>query len=692
MPVAKARAVPVPAAPGPAPTGYVDLVDVERGTRGWAVDTAEPGRPVRVELCVGAAVVATVQTSEQREDISEKFGQMLFAGFVFDMAAMEAIPKHARSPDDLMTVRFADGGATLGAGVPLPTSGAVAAKIASLPKAAPPLDNADIEMMLDVLRRQAAPLAQTALRPVPEGLRGYIETLVIDPSGTVWFIGWMRQGHPPEFGAVIADTGKHAAAAAIMSFAREDLPSDARGVLGILATEWRPGPATKAFHLFFGPGGRFHLSAHTPLRIIGFKELLGDYANMRERCVGDRHTEALQRMLAALEIWLPGRATGQRYGTECSLDRILLVPGLGCLAEGWIMSPMKRVEGLRMRVGASVMAARPESLFWKPRPDLATAFPRSEPMTRRAGFVAMFAGVGDTSDLADPVLKIMFEGGVSANWDIAAKVFRRLGHSATIEDALTFFPALQDEPFFARFARSAIAIQQDAPARLVTLRSSLPQTGLANGRAEAAIVAVLPDDRCDMFLLFEEMAQRIRLGGAVPRMVFLASAGAQRSDALWLFREFEETMRTPCSLMLVDEAEHALRLLPELLRETATARFVFLAPGMFLTESGWAEADRALAPGRDDLVLFGMKSDESVPSDEEASLGARSFAWSAAAFSAWSHGTPAFFGGFHRDNGLRHADPRHEVRPGAVRCTRRAAPTRLCLAVNEAVFGKEAAL
>ena len=678
-----------------ATVGFVDTIDVDNGTRGWAVDTADLGRPVRLQLCVGPIVVAEVETRETRDDISIKFGRKVAAGFVFDTETMVSLPGLALDQDDDVFVRFADSQIAVEAGIALPKSRTIAGQALSLAKPPPPPDSMDLEMVLDGLRVQAQPLVQLSLTPSQDGLRGYIETLVVDPAGVVWFVGWMKGGHPPEFGGVLSEEGKHPAAVAMMGFHREDLPGDAKGILGIMATDWRPGAETHDLQFYFGVGGRHHLRAHTPLRIISFKELLSDYASIRERCINDRHTGSLQRMLASLESWLPGRTAGLRYGTESSLDRALLIPGLGCLVEGWVMSPMKRIEGLRMRVGSSVMTARQESLYWKPRPDLAAAFPRSETMTKRAGFIALFSGQGDTSDLADPVMKIIFEGGGSANWDIPPHIFRRLGHSAAIEDALSFFPALQDEPFFPRFARAAIAVQREAIAGPVTLRAATPRSGLPGSfrsqEAPGAIVMVLPEDRCDVFLMFEEVAQRCRSNAPMPELIFVASAGANRSDALWLFREFEEATAIRSSLMLLDEAGHALAALPAILREAQVDRFLFVGAGMFLTASGWAQAEEVLGDGRSDLVLFGLEPDQSEPFDPDASITARCFAWSQTPFEAWSGTAPPFFGGFHRDNGLRRATKLHSVNPGAVRTTRALVPTRICSAVNEAVYLQQVA-
>ncbi|MEJ0045481.1 MAG: hypothetical protein WDN04_04595 [Rhodospirillales bacterium] len=49
-----------------------------------------------------------------------------------------------------------------------------------------------------------------------------------------------------------------------MTYTRDDLPADACGIIGVIASSWRPTSATSEFYVFFGPGGRFHLPRPTP--------------------------------------------------------------------------------------------------------------------------------------------------------------------------------------------------------------------------------------------------------------------------------------------------------------------------------------------------------------------------------------------------------------------------------------------
>ena len=673
-------------------SGFIDLIDARSGVRGWAVNLADPADPVRLQLCIGGRTVAETLASGERDDISTGLGVKARAAFHFDSAAMQAIPDFLDDPGDVLSVRLAATGQYLSfAGRPVTGADVVAqAGTQAAPAPERAASSADLGLLLDELQSHAASLAAQTLLPAPEALQGYIETVALTSSGQVWFMGWMQRGHLQEFSAVLVERRKYPAAVAVMSYLRDDLPLEACGVVGVIASSWRPNSTSTGVHLFFGGGGRFFMKSHDPLRLLQSGELAAEYEGIRDRCLGDGQAAALQRMLTSLESWQPSRTETQWFGTETSIDRVLLVPGLGCFVEGWVISPMKRVETLRLRVGASVMSAHPDSLYWKPRRDLLAAFPGSERLTERAGFVGLFTGDAEPDDFADPVLKVVFEGGNSANWPVPPRAFRRLGHSASVEDALMFFPALQDETFFSRFAEAAINAERGAMAAPVPI---------AIARSRRAMVFVLPEDRCDLFLLFEDIAhqvrqaagvQQLRQSGQIEALAFIAASRSNRSDALWLFREFQAAYGQPrgiaCSLLVIDDAAQAFSLLPDILREVGASRFLFAGSGVFLTAEGWTQAQRALSSGGADLVFLGLEAEEferRAPGDE---VSARCFVWSAGQFARWALTAPAFMGGFYKDNALGRADLERTVHANAARSTRAKLPTRTEDAVNAAVY------
>ena len=667
--------------------GFVDLVDCLQGVRGWALDLRSPGDPVLLELMVGEVVVAETTTDLGRHDISEALGLEVAPGFAFPPSVLELVAELAESGEDPVSVRFAGTDLALGMGEAPPKAEAIITRLRQLAAPAPSRGHtADLDLLLEDLRADAAALAEQALRPVPENLQGFIETMAIDTSGQVWVIGWMRRGHLTEFSAVISERRKIPAALAVMTYQRDDLPADACGIIGLLSSEWRPTSATSEFFVFFGSGGRFHLKDHAPLRFITSAELVAEYEHVRERCLGDGRAVTLQRMLGAMENWLPTRATGQGFATETSIDRILLVPGLGCLVEGWVVSPLKRIEGLRLRIGGATMTAQPDATYWKPRMDLRAAFAASDRLLQRAGFVALFTGESEPEEFGDPVFKIVFEGGSSANWPVPMKVFSRLGHSANVDDALMFFPALQEESFFARFAEATIRAQ---------LAAMNPPVPMKVARARRAVVMVLPQDRCDMFLLFEELTQQCRAGIGVDGsagigvdgIALIASSAANRSDALWLFQELQQSVSVPASLLVIDETAQAFAQLPEILRLIGANSFVFVGPGVFLTEAGWRHARTILRDNAPTLNFLALEPDEfDQMAAAEGGASARCFAWNTPHFVRWSAHAGGFLGGFHRENGLFRSNVPYAVHEGAARSSRWKLPTRIEDAVNTAVY------
>jgi hypothetical protein len=664
---------------GPIPyRGFIDVIDAAQGVRGWVLNLAEPENPQPVQLLVGDVPVAEITPDGPRADISQALGVRVTPGFAFDASWLAAAVEVADSDDDTVTVRIAETDYRLGSGERSLTVADIMEQQARPAAPAPRRTTAgDLQSLLDELREDAAALAEHGLRPTQDGMQGFIETVAIDPAGQVWVVGWMRRGHGTEFAAVISDQRKYAGAMALLTFARPDLDKDACGIMGLLSSDWRPGGNTSEFHVFFGDGGCFHLRSHLPVRFVTTTDLVAEYESVRSRCAVHGHAAALQRLLASLENWLPSRPGSQAYATETSIDRVLLIPGLGCLAEGWVLSPMKRVEALRLRIGGAVMSAQPEFTYWKPRPDLLSAFPGSEAVVARAGFVALFTGDGEPEDFADPMLKIVFDGGASTNFAIPHKAFRLLGHSALIEDALRFFPALQEEAFFPRFAEAAIRAQRGAMTAPVALAVS---------RTRRAFVLVLPEDRCDLFLLFEELMQQCRAGHVIDGIAFVASSKANRSDALWLFREFQAETTVPASLLVIDEAAHAFALLPDILHAVNAKRFVFVGAGVFLTEEGWRHARSALQTGGADLTFLGLEPDEFEQRSGHEHITARCFAWAAAPFLRWAATAAPFLGGYHRENGLYRSTVPHVLRHNAARTSRTAIPSRIQEAVNAAVY------
>jgi hypothetical protein len=224
-----------------------------------------------------------------------------------------------------------------------------------------------------------------------------------------------------------------------------------------------------------------------------------------------------------------------------------------------------------------------------------------------------------------------------------------------------------------------------------------PPVPLSVTKARRAMVFVLPEDRCDLFLLFEDLAELCRAwpasgseNDALESCVFVAASRQNRSDALWLFRDFQASHGAArgiaSSLLVIDDPAQAFALLPDVLREVGASRFVFVGPDVFLKPGGWDRARQSLASDANDLVFFGIEAEAFEHRDVAAGVSARCFAWSSAAFIRWALQAPCFLGGFYRDNGLFQKRAPNVVHHNAARAARTSLPTRIQEAVNAVVY------
>ncbi len=626
--------------------GYIDLVDPMVGLQGWVVNIADPTSRMRLELTVDSTVLAECDADQPRDDVARRYGcPRATPGFCFPPNALakarQLVPADG---DQRIAVRIAGTRFLLPCPRGLPTVGEFTAlaernggsEVVSLAvDAAPAPLPQDIIAATQIMRVQAAALAELALRPISENQRGAIEAISVDPAGTVWIAGWMHKGHALEFPAAVTDRQKYPAVVFLTCHERADLPDDSVGMFGAVKSEWRPAAGSRDVFLFFDEGGRFYLRATNPLRMATGEELLEFFERIKPSCYG-RRTIALQRMLAATHSWLPGTARVAGFPVDAWVDHAVMLPGFGCFVEGWVFSPVKRVAQLLLRIGAIVLPCDPASLYFRSRGDLDSAYPHHTALTRQAGFVATFLGAVPTEELIDPVLKIAFADGTSSNHTIDPKVIRRLGHSATLDDLLTFYPSIHAERFFPLFSD---AVRSDA-------RSAVGQVlPFAIASASRVIVLAVPEDRSDAFLLFEEAERRMSNSKAPPGLVFVAGRGNLRSETVAMFDGLSSTDVPSCSLFFVDDIDATLYLLPAILGIVEARSFVFVAAGLFLTEAGWRTAINARAAADAPLELYEIEDRVRDLASRPEVGSAECFGWSTRALATWVGNLPMFVSG-----------------------------------------------
>jgi hypothetical protein len=626
--------------------GYIDLVDPIVGLQGWVVNIADPTGPIRLELTAGATVLAECDVNQPRDDVARRYGcPGASPGFCFPPNALTSAGEFGlKDGDQRIAVRIAGTGFLLPCASQLPAAADLIAlaqrnaggeDVLSTVHDTPAPVPQDIAAAMQTLKARAVPLGELALRPISENQRGTIEAISLDPAGTVWIAGWMRKGHPLEFPAVVADRQKYPAAVFLTCHERADLPDDSVGLFGAVKSEWRPAPGRRDVFLFFDKDGRFYLRAANPLRMATGEELLEFFERIKPSCYG-RRTHALQRMLAATHSWLPGTTRVAGFTVEAWVDHAVVLPGFGCFVEGWVLSPVKRVAQLLLRIGSIVLPCDPASLYFRPRGDLDSAYPNHTALTRQAGFVATFLGSVPTEELVDPVLKIVFADGTSSNHAIEPKVIRRLGYSATLDDLLSFYPSIHAERFFPTFSE---AVRDEAKA---VVGQVFP---FSVATAPRAVVLAVPEDRGDAFLLLDEAERWLSDSEPTLGLVLVAARGGLRSEIVAMFDGLGSTGVHPCSLFFVDEIETTLYLLPTILGMVEARSFVFVAAGVFLTEAGWRTALNDVTDADAPLEFYEIE-DPAGECKLNCERGtAECFGWSTRALSTWVMDLPMFVGG-----------------------------------------------
>lgn len=507
----------------------------------------------------------------------------------------------------------------------------------------------DLIRHLDRLQAEATRRLDVPLQTRGEFQQGWLEMAAPDGSGLTWISGWMPRNQPLEFAAVLLDRRKIPAAVALTSYPRDDLPPDAHAVVGVLRADWQPSGPDADVVLFYGEGLRLHVRGVTPLQVVDPQDAIRHFEGVRGRCTGAL-TPALMGLITSAESWVPDTGNAAGFPSFAAVDRLLVLPGFGCLAEGWAMSPVKQVARFSLRCGGRVLHADPGATYRRPRPDLLAAFPScGGGMTEGVGFVAVFRGPIITAEFVDPVLKVVFADGTSTNHAVPAQVLGRIGHSA-MDEVLALLPSLPYEAFFPDFAA---AMARDVAARLGTVE---PWRVAPTPRA---VVVSLPRDRSDLFLAFEEIRHIAVQHAPSAGFVFLAERGAARADALALFVGLSEGMQlgVPMSLFFVEDADQALHLAGDALAAVAAERFLFIGPGVVLSAAGWAAALAALdavAPEDPGPRVLRVSTGSVVAPRRDAQGDAVDvFAWSTARFREVLPALPIFLGGRFGDNGFR---------------------------------------
>jgi hypothetical protein len=296
----------------------------------------------------------------------------------------------------------------------------------------------------------------------------------------LWVLGWAKKDIGNALGVLILDRRKHPGALVMARFQREDLPQEATGFIGLLQSEWQAEIDSKIVIFVLSSNGNPHLrSIGSALRRVDMRAI----SMIVEAARGSLHEgyfRELRGLLSAPESWVPGLARFANVPVDLGIDTIVAIRGVGCLVEGWMLTPTVQVTGFALRAGDTVSPADARCSFRLPRPDLAPAFPRHAALLGDAGFVSFFP-VRDPKALSEGLtLKLHHGDRVSTNHVLSDKDIQWVHRGAGEDALLRCYPAIEYEPFFPALAsmlkRNAlvshpppIAWQHSANAKLLVL-------------------------------------------------------------------------------------------------------------------------------------------------------------------------------------------------------------------------------
>lgn len=416
------------------------------------------------------------------------------------------------------------------------------------------------------LLRQAEQLTTEPVRFQSAHLAGFVEFVAPDENGRCWIGGWMRDEVAEEEGILLVDRRKWPGTCRFARHDRDDVPAGATGFIGLLQSEWRPGPGTTDVFLMLAEAKPLFLRALNPLRVVPMRDVAAIIEQMEDRRPRG-HFEALRRTLLSPESWTPVSPEAAGFAVHAGLDVVTVVPGFGCVVEGWALSPAKAVADFSLRLDDVVIVADPAGTRRRARPDLAGAFPALAPVAATAGFVALFRHAAELRPGAGAALKLVFADGTSTTHPIEPGQIvwaeRGLGEG----ELLRAYPAIEFEPFAPELAGAL-----DGRARAT---AAAPRAAVPPRPSPVTIFRGVGADRAEVFRLFDELLSQRRRLEAAGVGVAVIGRETELDSLLPLFHGFANAFGGPCNLFLAEDDAPPIEPMLHLL---GCQRFALLGP------------------------------------------------------------------------------------------------------------------
>jgi hypothetical protein len=484
---------------------------------------------------------------------------------------------------------------------------------------------------------------------------GHIDSVYLASEGQLWFLGWMKNGSPTEFPAIVIDRKKYPGGASVIQYRRQDLPSNCVGVVGVMDTDWAPPLISSDFFVYVGANAEFQMRASPRTNVLTVDTFLAAWNQVRELPIAGR-ADAIGSLLTSGSHWMPGNATAAGISTDGAVDRLYMLPGFGCFAEGWAVSPAKRVRTFELKIGDCLMIADDSSTYFKPRPDLSPVFGDRTALTERAGFVTVFRGGIQNTASGAPLLRIIHEDGTSVVVRLDLKVLELLDPIGNSADVLKLFPGLRQETFYPAFLEALERYLGDSVCAPVEL---------AINPARKVVVLRLPRERGNLTLCIDRIAARPAISNSKVGICLVTDRSHNLSETKLLFNELRKTTASLLSLVCVDDRSEGFNELPLIMGRLGADQFVYAGRGIMLNSIGWEYAAKSLANSRDSIDYFEIVDDRGEADRVFGAFSASCFGWSTAALLEWRPSAPYLLGGIFGKSGLPEGRNAHFRRTGA---------------------------
>jgi hypothetical protein len=374
------------------------------------------------------------------------------------------------------------------------------------------------------------------------------------------------------------------------------------------------------------------------------------------------NAEAIAALLSSGSNWLPN-AVAAGIAAEASLDRLYMLPGFGCIAEGWALSPAKRVQTFQMKIGDCLLVADDTATYYKPRPDLPAAAEFAAPV-QRAGFVTVLRGAVESAASGAPLLRVMFDDGTSVVQRVDLNALRLLDPLADSAEILRLYPSLPHEPFYPAFVA---ALRRQAQAQAYAHEP----LGLFVGSPAAALLVIrLPAARNNLALCFDAIASHAARLAPNIAVCLVADRTAALAEAKRLFDELRTATPLALSLFCIADRAEGFAELPHILARMKADRFAYVGQGLALAGRGWETIAKRLAATDNAIDFFEIVDDADMPDRVHGAWSAACFSWNTAALLEWLPGAPWLSRAVCGTSGLPAAQPQHCWPAAAIRVER----------------------